>query len=592
MQVLVIGSGGREHALAWKIRLGGGAEKIYCAPGNGGTAVEGENIALADGDIPGLVNFARNKGVDLVIPGPELPLTLGVTDAMQAAGIRCFGPSQWCAQLEGSKSFAKRIMDKAGVPTAACAVFDDAASARNYIREKGAPIVVKADGLAAGKGVVVAKTEAEALEAVDRIMGGAFGEAGSRVVIEEFLAGEEVSLLAICSGRTALPLPSAQDHKAAFDGDTGPNTGGMGAYSPAPILPDSELEHMADIVIRPILRVMDEEGHPFVGILYAGLMITNDGPKVLEYNVRFGDPECQPLLMRLENSLLDVMQAAIDGKLDQIKLAIRPQSALGVVLAADGYPGSYGKGMDIEGIETAEALPGVKVFQAGTKREGEHTLSNGGRVLCVTALAPSLAGAKQQAYRALHCVQMDQSRFRTDIGDKGIRRLAKVSPKVAIFMGSTSDEPIVAPCTDVLHSLGIPFLFTVSSAHRTPQRTAELVDSLEEKGCQVYICAAGMAAHLAGAVAARTLKPVIGIPVSSSALGGMDALLSTVQMPPGFPVATVSMDKAGAKNAAWLAAEILALQDAKLTERIAEARAGFRRDIEKASAMIEKKYSL
>ncbi len=423
MRVLIIGSGGREHALSWKIARSGKAEKLYCAPGNGGTAQEGENIPLKDSDIEGLVAFARENGVDFVIPGPELPLTLGAVDAMKAAGIRCFGPSQWCAQLEGSKAFAKDIMQKAGVPTAACGVFTELEPARAFVEEKGAPIVIKADGLAAGKGVVVAQTKEEALEALDQIMGGAFGTAGSRVVIEEFLVGEEVSLLAFCDGTTALPLPSAQDHKAAYDGDTGPNTGGMGAYSPAPILPDTDLEAMADIAIRPVLKEMARQGHPFTGILYAGLMMTKDGPKVLEYNVRFGDPECQPLLMRLESDLLDVMGSCIDGRLSDVTLSIRHESALGVVIAAEGYPGSYAKGMEIKGIDAVDALPDTKVFQAGTKREGSRTLSSGGRVLCVTALGAGLADAQKRAYEAVAQIDMEKSQHRSDIGAKGLRRI-------------------------------------------------------------------------------------------------------------------------------------------------------------------------
>ena len=423
MRVLIIGSGGREHALSWKIARGGKAERIYCAPGNGGTAQEGENIPLKDSDVAGLVAFAKENAIDFVIPGPELPLTLGVVDAMRQAGVRCFGPSQWCAQLEGSKAFAKDIMQKAGVPTAACGVFTELEAARAFVEEKGATIVIKADGLAAGKGVIVAQTREEALDALDRIMGGVFGEAGSRVVIEEFLVGEEVSLLAFCDGTTALPLPSAQDHKAVFDGDTGPNTGGMGAYSPAPILPDTDLEKMADLAIRPILKEMARQGHPFTGILYAGLMMTEDGPKVLEYNVRFGDPECQPLLMRLESDLLDVMGACIDGRLADVKLALRPESALGVVIAAEGYPGDYPKGMEIKGIDVVDALPDTKVFQAGTKREGSRTLSSGGRVLCVTALGNGLVEAQKRAYEAVAKIDMDKSQHRSDIGAKGLRRL-------------------------------------------------------------------------------------------------------------------------------------------------------------------------
>lgn len=404
-------------------RRSGKAEKIYCAPGNGGTAQEGENIPLKDSDVAGLVSFAKGNVIDFVIPGPELPLTLGVVDAMTQAGIRCFGPSQWCAQLEGSKAFAKDIMQKAGVPTAACGVFTELEAAKSFVEEKGAPIVIKADGLAAGKGVVVAQTKEEALEALDQIMGGVFGAAGSRVVIEEFLVGEEVSLLAFCDGKTALPLPSAQDHKAVFDGDTGPNTGGMGAYSRPRLCPMRSSKRWPTSPSARSSPKWPGRGIPFTGILYAGLMMTKDGPKVLEYNVRFGDPECEPLLMRLESDLLEIMDACIDGRLDEVKLSIRPESALGVVIAAEGYPGSYPKGMEIKGIDAVDALPDTKVFQAGTKREGSRTLSSGGRVLCVTALGKGLAEAQKRAYEAVAKIDMEKSQHRSDIGAKGLRRL-------------------------------------------------------------------------------------------------------------------------------------------------------------------------
>ncbi len=422
MRVLIIGSGGREHALAWKLRQSPRVDEIIIAPGNGGTALEGENAPVDAGDIPGLIALAREKQVDLVIPGPELPLTLGIVDAMREAEFRCFGPDRWCARIEGSKAFAKHLMNEAGVPTASCRVFDDHESATAWVKEKGAPLVIKADGLAAGKGVIVAQSEAEALNAVDLIMGRkAFGEAGARVVIEDFLQGEEVSLLAFCDGTTAIPLPSAQDHKAAFDGDTGPNTGGMGAYSPAPVLPDSQLEAMTDIAIRPIVREMARQGHPFTGILYAGLMMTKDGPKVLEYNARFGDPECQPLLMRLDTDLLDVIEACLDGRLRELALDISPKSALGVVLAADGYPGSYERGMEITGIDDAER-DGAKVFHAGTLHKDDKIIAAGGRVLCITALGENLAEASAHAYAAIKRIHMDRSRYRSDIGQKGLRR--------------------------------------------------------------------------------------------------------------------------------------------------------------------------
>ena len=424
MRVLVIGSGGREHALVWKLKQSPLVDEVYAAPGNGGTAREGAvNIDIRADDIAGLVTFARREEIGLVVPGPELALTLGITDAMKEAGIPCFGPDGYCARLEGSKAFAKDIMQRAGVPTAACAVFEDLDAARAHVQNVGAPLVVKADGLAAGKGVVVAQTTEEALAALDDIMGRkAFGAAGSRVVIEECLIGEEASFLCLCDGLRAVPLPSAQDHKAVYDGDKGPNTGGMGAYSPAPILPDADAERMADLVARPILRELAKDGHPFVGVLYAGLMMTADGPKVLEYNTRFGDPECQPLLMRLDGDLVDIMQAALAGDLSAVPVRQKPESALGVVVCAKGYPQAYPKGMPIEGLDEAEA-DGAKVFHSGTVIENGVCKANGGRVLCVTALGKTLAEAQAQAYKAVDKIRMPDSFHRSDIGDKGIRRL-------------------------------------------------------------------------------------------------------------------------------------------------------------------------
>ncbi len=425
VRILVIGSGGREHALVWKLAQSPLVTEIFVAPGNGG--MDGEKITsvpVRADDIAGLVKLARDKRVDIVVPGPELALTMGIADALEIVGIPCFGPDRYCAQLEGSKSFAKNVMEKSGVPTAACAVFRDADAAKDFVRAQGAPLVIKADGLAAGKGVIVAQTEQEALDAVDSIMcQKSFGEAGACVVIEECLKGEEVSLLCLCDGTHVVPLPSAQDHKAAYDDDTGPNTGGMGAYSPAPILPDSELEHMSDLVIRPVLEHLAHEGHPFTGILYAGLMMTEKGPKVLEYNVRFGDPECQPLLSRLDSDLASIILACVRGELSRELVHCTPKSAVGVVITASGYPGSYNKGMPIEGIDEAEALSDVKVFHSGTKRDGDAVVANGGRILCVTALGESLTQARDKAYEAVSRIRMPDSRFRTDIGLKGIRRL-------------------------------------------------------------------------------------------------------------------------------------------------------------------------
>ena len=362
MRILVIGSGGREHALVWKLKQSPRVSEVFVAPGNGGTAREGAiNVAVDAGDLDGLVELARKEKIDLVVPGPELPLTKGITDRMREAGIPCFGPDAYCARLEGSKAFAKDVMNRAGVPTAHSQVFTDPDKAKNAVVKLGAPLVVKADGLAAGKGVVVAKTTQEALDAVDDIMcKRAHGAAGAKLVIEEFLVGEEASFLCLCDGKTAVPLPSAQDHKAAYDGDQGPNTGGMGAYSPAPILPYNEAEAMADTVIRPILAALAKDGHPFVGVLYAGLMMTENGPKVLEYNTRFGDPECQPLLMRLEGDLVQIMLDCIEGKLRPESLSHTSQTALGVVVAAEGYPHAYPKGMVIEGLDVVDAIVNTK----------------------------------------------------------------------------------------------------------------------------------------------------------------------------------------------------------------------------------------
>lgn len=426
MKVLVIGSGGREHALCWKLSQNPGVDEVIAAPGNGGTAQVARNVAVKDSDIQGLMALAKAEGVGLVVAGPEAPLVAGIADACAAEGIPCFGPDAFAARLEGSKAFAKTVMREAGVPTAPFGVFTDAAEARAYVRAHGAPLVVKADGLAAGKGVVVARTVDEALEAIDDMMvKKSFGEAGAAVVVEDALQGEEASFLAFCDGEQFALLPSAQDHKAAWEGDTGPNTGGMGAYSPAPVLPQDQYAETAELCIRPILRRMAEQGHPFKGVLYAGLMFTTAGPMVLEYNVRFGDPECQPLLMRLDGDLLQIMLACAGGSLTPDMVRVRPQTALCVVVAAPGYPGSYPKGMAIHGLAEADALPGVKVFQAGTAVKDGGIVTSGGRVLGVTALGDTLAEAKARAYEAVAKVGFEGAFFRRDIGDKGIARSAR-----------------------------------------------------------------------------------------------------------------------------------------------------------------------
>jgi len=423
MRILVVGSGGREHALARKLSQSPDVTAILAAPGNGGTAACGENVAVADTDVPGLVALAKDRGVDLVVAGPEAPLVAGLRDALETAGVPCFGPDAYAAGLEGSKAFAKDVMAAAGVPTAAYETFTDIRAARASVEKIGAPCVVKADGLAAGKGVTVAATMDEALAALDEAMvQGAFGSAGATVVVEEALVGEEASFLAFCDGTRAVPMTACQDHKAAYDGDTGPNTGGMGAYCPAPILPPDRYPATMELVINPILAEMAKRGHPFTGILYAGLMMTADGPKVLEYNVRFGDPECQPLLARLDSDLPAIFLACRGGRLTPELVRWSPQSALCVVMAAPGYPGRYPKGMVISGIEAAETDPAVTVYQAGTRRDGERVVTSGGRVLGVTALGADLAAAQAAAYRAVAKINFDGAFYRRDIGNKGLAR--------------------------------------------------------------------------------------------------------------------------------------------------------------------------
>lgn len=423
MNVLLVGAGGREHALAWKLAQSPLVTNILATPGNGGTAQVARNISISDADIPALLDYAKNNAIDLVVAGPEAPLVAGLADALEQAGIPCFGPSAFTAQLEGSKAFAKRIMREAGVPTADFQVFSDYPTAKNHILDRAVPMVVKADGLAAGKGVVVAKTREEALEALDDMMvRKVFGPAGDTVVIEDCLVGEEASFLAFCDGERVVPMPSCQDHKPVGEGDTGPNTGGMGAYCPAPVLPESEYARVAELTITPIVRAMAAKGHPFKGVLYAGLMMTADGPRVIEYNVRFGDPECQPLLMRLDSDLAEILFACATGRLSTDLVRFKPETALCVVIAAGGYPGNYPKGMPITGIDAAESDPYVKVFVAGAKLHNDTLITTGGRVLGVTALGADLADAQARAYRAVDAISFENAYHRRDIGAKGFKR--------------------------------------------------------------------------------------------------------------------------------------------------------------------------
>jgi phosphoribosylamine---glycine ligase len=422
MNILLLGSGGREHALAWKMAASPLTDRLFCAPGNAGIAQEAACSALDLTDHAAIIAFCRAHGIDFVVVGPEAPLCAGIVDDLEAAGIKAFGPSRVAAQLEGSKGFTKDLCRAAGIPTAAYERFHAAAEAKAYVRSRGTPIVVKADGLAAGKGVVVAESIGEADAAIDMIFGGELGAAGAELVIEDFLSGEEASFFALCDGETALPLASAQDHKRAFDGDKGPNTGGMGAYSPAPIIDAATSARVMAEIIQPTLRAMKAIGAPYKGVLYAGLMITPEGPMLIEYNVRFGDPECQVLMPRLMSDLVPALLASCDGVLKSLDLRWHPQSALTVVMAAKGYPGAYAKGSVIEGLAEAAAVEGVEIFHAGTRQDAGRILANGGRVLNVSALGKTVSEARARAYAAIARIQWPEGYYRHDIGWRAIER--------------------------------------------------------------------------------------------------------------------------------------------------------------------------
>ena len=426
MKVLITGSGGREHALAWKLAASPRVSEVLVAPGNAGTAREPgvSNVPLDADENVRLLAYALTEGVELVVPGPEAPLVAGIVDRMEKAGLACFGPTAAAARLEGSKGFAKEVLEAAGAPTAGYRAFTELAPALRHVDERPTPMVVKADGLAAGKGVIVAETREQARAALrDMLEEAAFGDASRRVLVEDFLEGEEASFIALVDGENVLPLASSQDHKARDDGDRGPNTGGMGAYSPAPVL-DAEVEaRVMREIMHPVVRALRDNGTPFRGVLYAGLMISPDGaPRVLEFNVRFGDPECQPLMMRLQTDLLDLIQATLAGRLDQVRANWDPRCALGVVMASGGYPGSYAKGRVITGLDSADSSL-VKAFHAGTATQNGEVVTSGGRVLCVTALGESVREARDHAYKAISGISFDGSFCRSDIGARALARL-------------------------------------------------------------------------------------------------------------------------------------------------------------------------
>jgi len=421
MRILVVGGGGREHALCWAISASPLCTKLFCAPGNAGIAEVAECIEVGAEDIPGQVALARREKIDFVVIGPDAPLVAGMADAFTAVGIKVFGPSKQAAQLEGSKGFTKELCRRHNIPTAAYERFSDLAKAEAYIRQQGAPIVVKADGLAAGKGVIVAETVEQALAAArDMLEGNRFGASGSSIVIEEFMDGEEVSLFALSDGEHVLPLVGAQDHKRAFDGDKGPNTGGMGAYSPVPILDQAMFDRSMREIVLPTVKALKDEGMPFKGVLFAGLMIGKSGPRLVEYNCRFGDPETQVLMMRLKSDIVPALIACADGGLRHFDLRWTDETALTVILATKGYPDNYPKGSEIRGLEAASKVPGVQIFHAGTKRDGQRLLANGGRVLNVTAMARTVQEARERAYRAVDLIDWPEGFCRRDIAWRAI----------------------------------------------------------------------------------------------------------------------------------------------------------------------------
>ncbi len=423
MKVLVIGSGGREHALVWKISQSPAVKKIYCAPGNAGIAKQAECVPISTEDVKSLTAWAEKERIDLTVVGPEAPLTLGIVEVFEARGLRIFGPHRKAAEIEGSKAFAKDLMKKYRIPAGDSQTFEDHGAAVRYVRDKGAPLVVKADGLAAGKGVIICRTVEEGLAALDLIMiKKAFGAAGMKVLVEEFLEGEEASFLAFTDGETVLPLPTSQDHKPIFDQDQGPNTGGMGAYSPAPVVSEKIHREVMEKIMIPTVRGMDREGRRYRGVLYAGLIIRDEKAKVLEFNARLGDPEAQPLLMRMKSDLIPVLEATIDGKLSSLKVEWDPRSTVCVVMASGGYPGNYEKGKVISGLEEAAKVPGAFVFHAGTAFKGEKVVTNGGRVLGVTALGEGIRGAIGKAYEAAGKISWEGAHYRKDIGQKALRR--------------------------------------------------------------------------------------------------------------------------------------------------------------------------
>ncbi|MBF0118299.1 MAG: phosphoribosylamine--glycine ligase [Desulfobacterales bacterium] len=589
MKVLVIGSGGREHALVWKISKSPKVKTVYAAPGNTGISEIALCVSIASDDIEALLNFAKEEKIDLTVVGPEAPLSKGIVDKFEKEGLKIFGPTQKASEIEYSKSFAKKLMLKYGIPTAKALMFTSYEEAKAYLNKKGVPIVIKADGLAAGKGVIVCKSIKEAESALNDIMvKKIFGSAGEIAIIEDFLTGEEASFMAFTDGKTVIPLPSSQDHKAIYDNDEGPNTGGMGAYSPAPVVDRYFHKKIMNEIMIPTVTAMAKEGRLYKGILYAGVMISKDQINVLEFNCRMGDPETQPLLFRIKSDIVDVMDAVCENRLSGCKIDIDDRASVCVVMASSGYPNTYKKGMIISGLNELKSLDNVVVFHAGTAKKDKEIISSGGRVLGVTALGDTIDDAIRIVYNAVDRISWDGVYFRKDIGKKAVCK-NKIPSLVGIAMGSDSDLEIMEEAANVLKKFEIPFEMTIASAHRSPAKAIEFASKAKDRGIKVIIAGAGHAAHLAGVIAAHTSLPVIGIPIDSSALKGMDSLLSTVQMPPGIPVATMAIGKSGAKNAGIMAAQILGLSNPSLSEMLESFKCEMANQIDKKDKELNKK---
>jgi len=559
MKIALIGNGGRESALAWKIGKSKRLEKLYVFSKNPGILAFGEYVDIDTNDFEKLYNFLKKTGVNYVVVGPEEPLVNGITDYLEERGIKVFGPNRMGAMIEGSKSFAKEIMSEAFIPTASYRVFTDKSSALDYISNLNTfPIVIKFDGLAGGKGVHIATSIDDSKNFLDLVFDdNKFGD-NPKVVVEEFLEGEEVSVFGLTDGKTIKYLPVCQDHKRVFEGDKGPNTGGMGVYGPTSLVNDLLLKEIDEKIFKRLLNTLNKKGIIYKGVIYGGLILTNNGPYVLEFNCRFGDPETQVLMMLIENDMIDIIEAVCESRLDSIDIRFVKGTAICTVLASGGYPGEYKKEYPIYGLERVSST----LFPSGVTVKNGEWITDGGRVLSVVNIGNSLIDARKKVLQDIEKISFEGMHYRKDIGEKEIKR-----PLVSVFMGSDSDLKIMSNALQILEEFDVPYEINILSAHRTPDTVAKIVKGFRYRNVKVVIAGAGMAAHLPGVIASHTTIPVIGVPIDAS-LGGVDALYSINQMPPGIPVATVSIGSAGAKNAAILAVEILSIFDDTLKEKL------------------------